>query len=99
MPSNYELINDFKGEVLDSIESILAQGLQKEGRYRMQWKEDATVEYHANKAISHILQYLDVEKIDGDTNEPHLSNANARLLIALWHHFKEERSKKDLYRP
>lgn len=88
MSSEYELISDFKGQVLDSVESILAQGLQKEGRYRMQWKCDRNAEYHASKALSHIAKYLDGEEIDIDTGEPHLANANARLLIALFHHFE-----------
>jgi len=81
-------ILDFNSQVIDSIEAIFAQGLKKAGRYRRQWKEDKNCEYHVKKAIGHLEQFL-VDPIDKDTGEPHISNAIARLMIALYHYFKE----------
>ena len=84
-------ILDFGSQVLGSVDRIFALGLMKAGRYRMQWKEDRNANYHAMKAKGHLEMYLSGEKIDPDTGEPHLSNACSRLLIALWHHFNEEK--------
>lgn len=80
-------LSDFNGPVTDSIESVLRQGAKKEGRYRGQWREDTDIKHHVHKAIGHLGHYL-AHGIDKDTGEPHLSNAVARILIALHHHFE-----------
>jgi len=85
-------LSDFNGPVTHSIETVLQCGAKKAGRYRGQWKEDKDIETHVEKAIGHLCSYLE-HKIDKDTGEPHLSNAMARILIALYQHFEEEKNE------
>lgn len=76
---------------LNSIVDVLEYGVKKYGLGNWKHVPDANTRYF-DAAIRHLFAWRDGEKLDPETNLPHLAHAACCVIFALWFDLSEEKS-------
>lgn len=90
MKTQWCLLYDFGKQVLTGLIDVLDYGLQKSGRYRMQWKSDDNIEGHLDAISRHQMDIREGNYFDDETGKPNGLHIAARGLIIAWHSFKRK---------